>query len=415
MTKPLTKLTLSVAASAVLVSSAFALDPAVTNFGYVYGGSNNLTIFNASDPTKIKTITGVVGESVGISPTGAWLYGTNNAGTITKYNVYTGASGASVAVGTSPISMTLSSDGTTAYVVNRDSDTISIINTATNTVTATTNVGNFPSSVVLSPDGSKVYVTNGSDNTISIINTTTNLVLTTINTGTFPSGIAISQDGSKVYVNNYFGDNVSIINTATNAIIATINVGINPTGITLSPDGLKAYVTNGNSDTISVIDTTTNIVTQTINGITAPNGISISPDGSKIYVTSGGSSLYVIDATTYALTTYNSISTSTSSNTSPFISPNLITGTLDISSAADMTTKGFTNYVNFAGGTLRATGSFTLSSPIYLHDAFNLTYDDSSTFTTVAGGTVDTNGNAVTLTQRNKHLQRRHDYHRRTS
>jgi autotransporter-associated beta strand protein len=56
-----------------------------------------------------------------------------------------------------------------------------------------------------------------------------------------------------------------------------------------------------------------------------------------------------------------------------------------------MAAKGFSNDVNFAGGTLRATGSFTLSNPVYLHDAFNLTYDDSSTFTTVAGGTVDTN------------------------
>lgn len=200
MTRKLSKFTLSIAASAVIVGQAYALDPAITNFGYVNGGGN-LTIFDASDPTKIKTIAGANGQSVGISPTGAYFYNAYEPGTITKYNAYTGASGASVAMGTSAYGMTLS------------------------------------------------------------------------------------------------------------------------------------------------------------------------PDGSKIYVTSDGS-LYVIDATTYAVTNYATISTSTSANISPFISPNLLTGTLSVASAAEMSAKGFTNSVNFAGGTLRATGSFTLSNPVYLNDAF---------------------------------------------
>lgn len=54
MTKPLTKLTLSVAASAVLASSAFALDPAITNFGYVGGMGVPFSIFNAADPNQNK-------------------------------------------------------------------------------------------------------------------------------------------------------------------------------------------------------------------------------------------------------------------------------------------------------------------------------------------------------------------------
>jgi autotransporter-associated beta strand protein len=85
----------------------------------------------------------------------------------------------------------------------------------------------------------------------------------------------------------------------------------------------------------------------------------------------------------------------TNNNSSPFISPNLITGTLTVASATEMNTKGFTNSINFAGGTLKATGSFTLSNPVYLNDTFNFTYDDSSTFTTTANGTIDTNGNDI--------------------
>ncbi len=390
MTQTFSKLTLSVAASAVLASSAFALDPAITNFGYVNGGGN-LTIFNASDPTKIKTITGVIGQSVGISPTGAYFYGTNDAGSITKYNAYTGASGASVAVGINPYEMTISADGTKAYVPNGGSNTVSVVDTATHTITATINVGATPFGLALSPDGSKMYVSNANDDTLSVINTTTNAVTATIASGVNPESITFSPDGTKAYVTDPYLDTISIINTTTDTIMQTITGIGGATGISISHDGLKAYVADPYSDRILVINTNTNAVIQTINGIAGAIGISISPDGTKVYVTSDSGSLSVIDATTYAVTNYASISTSTSSNLSPFISPNLITGTLSVSSAADMTAKGFDNYVNFAGGTLRATGSFTLSNPIYLNDAFNLTYDDSSTFTTVAGGTVDTN------------------------
>ncbi|WP_263833173.1 autotransporter family protein [Sulfurospirillum oryzae] len=125
--------------------------------------------------------------------------------------------------------------------------------------------------------------------------------------------------------------------------------------------------------------------------------VSVAPDGSKVYITDYDSgTLYTLNTITNTVTTLGSITTSTATVLTA-TSPNLITGTLNIASAADMTTQGFTSSVNFGGGTLKATGSFTLSTPVYLSDAYNFTYDDSSifTFTTVAGGTVDTNGHDV--------------------
>ena len=394
MTQNLSKLTLSVAASAVIVTSSFALDPAITNFGYVNGGGN-LTIFNASDPTKTKTIAGVTGQSVGISPTGAWFYGANDGiGTVTRYNAYTGASVAIVAIPTPfPYGLAISSDGTKAYVVDTNNDAVLVIDTATNTVAAPISVGGglSPIAIALTPDGTKAYVSNDSGS-VSVINTATNTVTATINTGGNNWGIVLTPDGSKAYVASWDAA-VAVIDTATNTVTATLSggaIGNSYGSLAASPDGSKVYVANANNNSITIINTADN-TTSTISGVNRPTGVSISPDGSKVYVTSDSGSLSVIDATTYAVTNYAAISTSTAVNTSPFISPNLITGTLSISSAADMTAKGFTNSVNFAGGTLRATGSFTLSNPVYLHDAFNLTYDDSSTFTTLAGGTVDTN------------------------
>lgn len=56
MTKNFKKLTLSITASALLAGDkAFALDPAITNFGYIQDGDiGKMTIFNASDPSKQK-------------------------------------------------------------------------------------------------------------------------------------------------------------------------------------------------------------------------------------------------------------------------------------------------------------------------------------------------------------------------
>ncbi len=397
MTSKLSRISISIITSTVLASSAFALDTAITNFGYMTVGAD-FAIFNASDPTKTITITGVTPNTVGVSPTGAWFYSTNGAGgTVTRYNAYSGATiGGNITVGASPFGVAVSPDGSKAFVTNYISNTVSVINTATNTVTATVNVGTNPSFIAISPDGSKAFVTNLSSNTVSVINTATNTVMGTVNVGANLYGIAISPDGSKTFVTHYNSNTVSVINTATNTVIGTVNVGTRPTGITISSDGSKLYVVNTDDNTISVINTATNTVTtMVINVGINPVGIAISPDGSKLYVTNGNlTSLYVIDTatSTSTLTTYSSNSALVGK-----ISPNLLTGTLSVSSAADMTAKGFYNYINFAGGTLRATGSFTLSNPIYLHDAFNLTYDDSSTFTTTAGGTVDTNGYDVTF------------------
>jgi len=177
--------------------------------------------------------------------------------------------------------------------------------------------------------------------------------------GTSPTGVAFSPDGSKAYVSNYNSNTVSVINTATNAVSATINVGSVPAGVSFSPDGSLAYVANYSSATVSVIDTATNTVSATVN---VGNG----PDSSL----------------------------------GQFLGPNLITGAYSAGSEAAMTADGFGlnpafgNKVNFAGGTLTATGSFTLTKDVYLSAAYNL---GGGAFTSNAGGTVDTNGNNLTF------------------
>lgn len=396
MTKNFKKITLSLATSAVLVGNAFALDPAITNFGYVSSTEENtLTIFDISDPTKHKELAITQSTSVAINPMLTQIYATNRTdNTLQLLNPLTGTfTPTTINVGTNPSGTTINQGGTKVYVTNED-DTVSVIDTSTNSVLSTISVQSSPNGIILSSDDSKAYIANTESDTISVIDTSSNTVTDTIAVGHIPIGVAISPDNTKLYVTNFFDDTVSVIDTATNTVTATVTVGISPYGITLSPDGSKAYVVNRDDSTVSIIDTATNSTVQTITDVGRSNGISIAPDGSKLYIPDVFSnSLSVVDIPTGVVVKYTLNTKSVLIvNFSAFISPNLLTGTLEASSSAELETKGFTNYVNFAGGTLKATGSFTLTNPVYLHDAFNLTWDDSSTFTTVAGGTVDTNG-----------------------
>ena len=63
-----------------------------------------------------------------------------------------------------------------AYITNAESNNVSVIDTTTNKVTATIPVGSNPMGVAISPDGTKVYVVNAHSNDVSIIYMATNLL-----------------------------------------------------------------------------------------------------------------------------------------------------------------------------------------------------------------------------------------------
>jgi YVTN family beta-propeller protein len=62
-------------------------------------------------------------------------------------------------------------------------------------VSATIAVGSHPVGVAVTPDGSKVYVANRGSRTVSAIATAPNTVVATIDVGLAPFGIAVTPDG----------------------------------------------------------------------------------------------------------------------------------------------------------------------------------------------------------------------------
>jgi YVTN family beta-propeller protein len=206
--------------------------------------------------------------------------------------------GTPIGVGSAPLGVAVTPDGSKVYVTNQDSTMVSVIATATDTVVATITVGSHPWGVAVTPDGSKVYVANEGPNTVSIIATASNTVIgTPIAVGITPEGVAVTPDGSKVYVANHFSGTVSVIATASNTVIGTISVGTNPGGVAVTPDSSEVYVANQGSGSISVIATASNTVIGTISVGTNPGGVAVTPDGSRVYVANQGSGTVSVIAT----------------------------------------------------------------------------------------------------------------------
>ena len=141
-------------------------------------------------------------------------------------------------------------------------------------------VGSIPIGIAVTPNGSRVYVTNegGVIRTVAVIDTATNtLIGSPIPVLSYPVGIAITPNSARAYVANFASDVATVIDTSLNTVTGTIAVGSGPTGIDITADGTRAYVTNFNSPgTVSVIDITTNtVVGSPITVGTNPFGIAI--------------------------------------------------------------------------------------------------------------------------------------------
>lgn len=188
--------------------------------------------------THAVTATIAVGTGVTdveVSPDGAHVYTANAPDdTVSVIDTATHTVTATIAVGRHPWAVAVSPDSTRIYIANSfyesigtgtGQGTVSVIDAATNAVVATIAVGSVPMAVAVSPDGTRVYVTNFWDGvvmsegkvvsetggTVSVINAATNAVIETITVGRTPTGVAVNPSGTRVYVSNGGDNTVSVI------------------------------------------------------------------------------------------------------------------------------------------------------------------------------------------------------------
>jgi YVTN family beta-propeller protein len=113
-----------------------------------------------------------------------------------------------IALGDSPLGVSMTPDGLQAYVASRYS--LSVIDTVVNEA-ARIAVGDLPRCVRVSPDGKYAYVSNFGDRTVSVIDTIAQCVTETIEVGGHPEALAVSPDGHRLYVGDCWSGTVTVL------------------------------------------------------------------------------------------------------------------------------------------------------------------------------------------------------------
>jgi len=199
--------------------------------------------------------------------------------------------------------VTLSSDGTKAYVADDDNGLVVIdISDPTNP----TKLGLYDTAgraygVTLSSDGIKAYVADYDNGlvVIDISDPTNPTKLGSYDTAGYAAGVTLSSDGKKAYVADWNNGLVVIdISDPTNPTkIGSYDTAGYAWGVTLSSDGSKAYVADGYNGlvVIDISDPTNPTKLGSYDTAGRAYGVTLSSDGKKAYVADGYNGLVVID------------------------------------------------------------------------------------------------------------------------
>jgi len=248
-------------------------------------------------------------DPMAITPDGRMLYLPDvETASIIPVNTVTGSAGKPIPVGSAPVAVVMSPDGSTAYALGI-SGTVTAISTVAGTAGKPINLhqpgyAQSESSlnsqpIVISPDGSTLYVLYMGPDLLLPVHTATDKVGRPIKLGREQfgaAGIAFSPDGSTAYVAN--GNAIVPVQVATGQAGSPIPVNY-CSSIVVAPDGKSAYALGeGQPGSLTRVSLVTGKAGPQVPAMGQPLlSMTMSPDGSTIYV-SRNHALVVVSTTT---------------------------------------------------------------------------------------------------------------------
>lgn len=174
-------------------------------------------------------------------------------GAVVAINLTTGASIATLAVGSRPTGIDLDPSLGRAFVANSGSGTVSVLDVGRATVNDTIPVGGIPAGVVVDSAAGEVFVGNQASGEVSVINATSDEVTGTVATGN-ASALGLDPWNGDLYVVDANDSRVIVVDPTNGSILARVPVGGDPAGLAFDPDRGTAFVVNLNDGNVSAID-----------------------------------------------------------------------------------------------------------------------------------------------------------------
>jgi DNA-binding beta-propeller fold protein YncE len=256
-----------------IVQNLIAPDGKTDYVVYLSGGENLML-------RSVSLVTGLAGKPiplgdaygrrVAVTPDGATAYVAYfqiqrghgslwaGPGSVRPVSLATGRVGPPIVRGEGPPQITITPDGTTAYVSFPVSGTVTPVSTATNTPGTPVRTEYTQGVVNIAPDGQTEYVTNGASTLVTPVSLVTGRAGKPISLNG-AGEMAFTPDGQTAYYVNVIHPEITPVSTATDTAGQPIKLGSFVLSIVMSPDGTFAYAwTNGGSpQTVIPISTAT--------------------------------------------------------------------------------------------------------------------------------------------------------------
>jgi DNA-binding beta-propeller fold protein YncE len=223
-------------------------------------------------------------------------------GTVTRYNPCSDAARTQIAVGSNPLQVGVTPDGSQALVSGFDG-TLTVVDLATNETTILRTDNFNPSGVAISPDGSYAHVASFNASRPVVMKVDMNKQVTDMLTMPiqYPQSVVFTSDGSQAYVLFPFERTVEIIDTLTFTVTKTLTTAAPILSVAFNATGTQAYMASRTAPgSIQVLDMTTYKV---MKSITVPdNPVDMIVIDDLLFVNSfDGASVSMIDLENFAV------------------------------------------------------------------------------------------------------------------
>ncbi len=214
-------------------------------------------------------------------------------GFLTAIDTASSKAGLPLPVGAAPSSLTLTPDGSAAFIANHQSNSITTVDVKQWRTGTPIRLPCSPTQLVITPDGATVYAACASDTAVLTVTTRTRAVGAPIAVGADPR-MVMGNTGTTLFVLE--NHQIQEILVSSNAIVLTHAETGNIVGLSPTPDDSTLVAVENTGGALLLLSTATLSTTKSVAVGSRPQGAALTPDGLRAYVLdTSQQKLYIVD------------------------------------------------------------------------------------------------------------------------